>query len=51
MAAQKMATEFFDTFNTKLQERYQVVAAPAPEAAPQGWFARLVAWFKRLFGG
>ena len=53
MAAQKMATEFFTTFNTKLQERYQV--APEPEVvaapAPQGVFAGLVAWFKRLFGG
>ena len=52
MAAQKMATEFFETFNTKLQERYavvvpEVVAAPAP----QGLLARFVAWFKKLFGG
>lgn len=52
MAAQKMATEFFETFNAKLQERYAVVAeaAPAP-AAPQGLVARLLAWLKRLFGG
>ncbi|WP_395702733.1 CoxG family protein [Aquabacterium sp.] len=50
MAAQKMATEFFEKFNTALQERYQVAPAPAP-AAPQGFFARLVAFFKRLFGG
>ena len=53
MAAQKMANDFFSTFNTKLQERYQV--APEPEVvaapAPQGVFAGLVAWFKRLFGG
>ena len=51
MAAQKMATEFFTTFNTKLQERYQV--APEPEAvaaAPQGLVARLLAWLKRVFG-
>lgn len=51
MAAQKMATEFFTTFNTKLQERYQV--APEPEAtpaAPQGLVAKLMAWLKRLFG-
>ncbi len=52
MAAQKMATEFFETFNAKLQERYavvvpEVVAAPAP----QGLLARFVVWFKRLFGG
>ena len=52
MAAQKMATEFFETFNAKLQERYHVepVEAPTP-AAPQGLLARLVAWFRRLFGG
>lgn len=52
MAAQKMATEFFETFNTKLQERYGV-AAPETEAAaaPQGFFAKLAAWFKKLFGG
>ena len=52
MAAQKMATEFFETFNAKLQERYAVVVVEAPAAAaPQGLLARLVAWFKRLFGG
>jgi len=55
MAAQKMATEFFETFNTKLQERYQV--APEPElvvvapAASGGLLGRLVAWLKKLFGG
>ena len=52
MAAQKMATEFFETFNAKLQERYavavpEVVAVPAP----QGLLARIAAWFKKLFGG
>ncbi len=51
MAAQKMATEFFETFNTKLQERYQVVPEAVAPAAPQGLLARLVAWFKRLLGG
>ncbi len=51
MAAQKMATEFFETFNTKLQERYGVASpAPAGSAAPQGLLARIAAWFKRLFG-
>ena len=51
MAAQKMATEFFTTFNTKLQERYQVAPEPAAApAAPQGLVARLLAWLKRLFG-
>jgi carbon monoxide dehydrogenase subunit G len=49
MAAQKMANDFFETFNTKLQERYQVVVEPV--AAPQGLLARIVAWFKRVFGG
>ena len=52
MAAQKMATEFFASFNTKLQERYAVVAAPAaaPAAAPQGLVAKLLAWLKKLLG-
>ena len=60
MAAQKMATEFFASFNTKLQERYAVVAAPAPEpepalepapaAAPQGLVAKLLVWLKKLLG-
>jgi uncharacterized protein len=49
MAAQKMATEFFETFNAKLQERYQVVPEAVP--APPGLWARFVAWLKRLFGG
>ena len=55
MAAQKMAGEFFETFNAKLAERYAPVAEPAaatpePAAAPvkQGGFW---AWLKRLFGG
>jgi carbon monoxide dehydrogenase subunit G len=52
MAAQKMATEFFETFNAKLAERYGVAPAEAPAAAaPQGLLSRLVAWLKRLFGG
>jgi carbon monoxide dehydrogenase subunit G len=52
MAAQKMATDFFETFNARLQERYAVVAAPVPVAvAPQGLLARLLAWVKRLVGG
>lgn len=51
MAAQKMATDFFDKFNTALQERYQVAPEAAPAAPPPGLFARIVAWFKRLFGG
>ena len=54
MAAQKMATDFFTTFNTKLQERYQVAPEPVPAlvaAAPQSVVTRLLAWLKRLFGG
>lgn len=50
MAAQKMATDFFERFNAALQQRYQVAPEPAPAAAPQGFFARLAAWFRRLFG-
>ena len=54
MAAQKMAGEFFAAFTAKLEERHAkpVEAAPAPAAAaPAGFFARLVAAIKRLFGG
>ena len=50
MAAQKMATDFFERFNAALQERYQAPPEPAPVAAPQGFFARLAAWFRRVFG-
>jgi hypothetical protein len=46
-----MATDFFETFNTKLQERYAVVAPPAAPLAQPGLLARLLAWFKRIFGG
>jgi uncharacterized protein len=54
MAAQKMATEFFDKFNAALTERYGAAPepeAPAPAAAPQGLVAKIAAFFKRLFGG
>lgn len=53
MAAQKMATEFFEAFNKALQERYGVTAVePVAEAAPAGgFFARVLAWLRRLFGG
>ncbi len=51
MAAQKMATEFFETFNARLQERYKVVATPVATVAQPGALARLKAWLKRLFGG
>ncbi len=49
MTAQKMANDFFANFNAKLSERYG--AAPLPAAAPQGAWARFIAWLKRLFGG
>lgn len=51
MAAQKMANDFFATFNARLAERYGAAAAPAASAAPAGLLARLAAFFKRLFGG
>jgi len=51
MAAQKMATEFFEAFNTQLQERYQVAPEAPAVAAPQGLLARLMAWIRRFFGG
>lgn len=50
MAAQKMATDFFERFNAALQERYRAAPEPAAAAAPQGLIARLLAWLKRLFG-
>ncbi len=51
MAAQKMATEFFESFNARLQERYAVVPEPVPAPAPPaGLLARLRAWFRRMFG-
>lgn len=52
MAAQKMAGEFFASFNQALIDKHGAapVAAPA-SAAPRGAFAGLLAWFKRLFGG
>jgi carbon monoxide dehydrogenase subunit G len=51
MAAQKMATEFFETFNTQLQARYQVVVEPVAAPPSQALLARLAAWFKKLMGG
>ncbi len=54
MAAQNMATEFFEAFNKALQERYGVAAEP--EAGPSetganklGLLGRLMAWLRRLF--
>lgn len=65
MAAQKMAGEFFSSFNAALEQKYAAeiaaanaaAAAPPPVAAPVapasggGLIGRLVAWLKRLFGG
>jgi hypothetical protein len=56
MAAQKMATEFFDTFNAKLQERFappEATEVPGTVGSPAatGLLGRLRAWLKRLFGG
>ena len=54
MAAQKMATEFFESFNARLQQKYGVLAEPpvaAAAAAAPGPLARLRAWLKRLLGG
>ncbi len=53
MAAQKMATEFFEAFNQALQQKYGVVAEAETAAAPApvgGLLERLVAWLKGLFG-
>lgn len=51
MAAQKMATEFFENFTQALREKYAPpAAAPAPVEAPKGIVARFAAWLKRLFG-
>lgn len=59
MAAQKMAGEFFENFRKVLEEKYPPAveaeeaappaAAAAPAAAP-GFFARLWAALRRLFG-
>jgi uncharacterized protein len=51
MAAQKMAGEFFQTFTARLSERYPPpeTLAEAPPAPPQGLFARLRAWFAKMF--
>ena len=50
MAAQKMATESFESFNARLGERHGVVAEIPVPRPPSGFFARIVAFFNRLFG-
>lgn len=50
MTAQKMAAEFFASFDEQLRQRHGVAApAPAPERRA-GLLARLAAWLRRLFG-
>lgn len=49
-AANKVAAEFFDRFSAALAEKYGVVIEPAATTAPQGAWARFVAWLKGLFG-
>jgi hypothetical protein len=56
MAAQKMATEFFETFNNALQVRYGVSAVPVAvptdvRPVSSGLLGRLMAWLRRLFKG
>ena len=51
MAAQKMAGEFLNAFTQELQIRYAPTpaAASVPAAtAPQGTWARFMAWLRRL---
>ena len=54
MAAQKMAGEFFASFNQALIAKHGVAvtsAAAAPARASAGPLERLLVWLKRLFGG
>jgi hypothetical protein len=52
MAAQKMATDFFERFTAELQARYGAPAPTEAGVAPAlGWWARLVAWLRRVFAG
>jgi hypothetical protein len=59
MAAQKMAGEFFQSFNAQLKELYPVATLPEPvEAASypshvqssSGFWQSLRSWFARVFG-
>lgn len=53
MAAQKMATEFFENFTVALVDKYGPPPQPTTaeaDAAPGGAMARFVAWLKRLLG-
>lgn len=52
MAAQKMATEFFDNFSAALVAKYGLPdELPPPEAEPDGPIARLMAWLRQCMGG
>jgi uncharacterized protein len=59
MAAQKMAGEFFQSFNAQLEQLYPPLAAPEPSErtvpsterqAPAGFWQSLKSWFARAFG-
>jgi uncharacterized protein len=54
MAAQKMATDFFERFNAVLAERHGVApaesAAAEAKAAGAGWLGGLWLWLRRLLG-
>lgn len=53
MAAQKMAQDFFANFQKVVLEKYPpaVAAAPPVVEAKPGFFARILAALRRLFGG
>ena len=56
MAAQKMATEFFEAFTKALQARHGASAVPVAATADAGsgspgLLGRLMAWLRRLFTG
>ena len=52
LAAQKLAEDFFARFHAALAERHPppVAAPPAPAVAPAGFWQRLRAWLRRLWG-
>jgi carbon monoxide dehydrogenase subunit G len=52
MAAQKMASDFFDAFNAALQQRYAVAPPNAGSVEPSGdagWWTRLMRWWRSLW--
>lgn len=50
MAAQKMAKDFFEQFEQAIVAKYAPAPAAVPVAPPRGFFARLIAALRRLFG-